>query len=85
MFIDKHKQFDIIKNCINFLKTMEELELYIIGFNQDSIIKPKVNPLNCIVDREERWPIIVITSNEYNFSVNNDIKKLQTCENEIFL
>lgn len=54
MFVDGYKRSNIVKNCANFLKDMEELKLYMIEFNSDSIMKPKLYLLNCIVEGKNK-------------------------------
>lgn len=49
VFVDKHKWPDIKENRNLFLTWIEELKLYIIEFNKNSIIKAKKYPINYIV------------------------------------
>ena len=58
VFVDGHKQFDIIENRIHFLKKMKELKLYIVEFNENSTMKPKVYPFDCGIEGENRWPVM---------------------------
>ena len=44
-----------------------------VEFNENGVIKPKVYPSNCIVNSEEYWSIIMITYDEWIFSVNNGV------------
>lgn len=78
MFIDKHEQSDVVEDCLNFLKKIEELKPYIVQFNKDGIMKPKACPPNCVVKSENKLPIIVITQDECTFSTNDGIKKAWT-------
>lgn len=73
VFIDRHKWFDVVEECIDFLRRMEELKPYRVEFNEDDTMKPKVYSSDCIVNGEKHQPIIVITHDEYTFFANNDI------------
>lgn len=73
MFVDGYKQSDIVQNCSNFLKKIKEQKLYIVEFNKDDIIKPKVYPSNYIVKGENQELIIIITYDKYIFSTNDNI------------
>lgn len=46
---------------------MEELKSYIVNLKENSVIKPKVFLVDFIVRGNNRWPIIIITHDEYNF------------------
>lgn len=52
MFVDGHKQLNIIKDHINFLRKIEELKSYIVKFNQDGAMKPNIYLFDCVVGRE---------------------------------
>lgn len=49
MFINKHKQSNIIENDKVFLNKIEELKLFIIKIDKNGVIKPKTFPLNYTV------------------------------------
>ena len=53
MFLDGYKQADIVEDCKNFLKKLEELKLYMVEFEEDSIIKPKIYLTNCVINGDE--------------------------------
>lgn len=53
MFIDRHDQANVIEDHMNFFKRLKELKLYIIEFEKDSIIKPKIYLTNCVVGKDE--------------------------------
>lgn len=76
MFIDRHKQSDIIKDYKNFSKKIKKLKLYIIEFEKDDIIKKNIYLLDCIVKSEKQRLIIIIIYNKYLFSTNNSIYKI---------
>lgn len=49
-----------------------------VKFKEDSKIKPKAYPLNCVVEKDEYQFIIVITYNKCISSANNRIQRAQT-------
>lgn len=49
MFINGHERLDIVKDYKAFLKKMKELKLYIIEFNENDAMKPKIYLLNCTI------------------------------------
>lgn len=61
----------MIKNRAKFLRSMVELEPYLVEFEEDSIIKAKVYPENYQVGRDNCRPVICITHNECTFSAND--------------
>lgn len=56
-----------------------------VEFEEDGIMKNKIYSLNYVVGGTERCPVIVITHNECTFSINNGIKRAQTCKRNTFL
>ena len=56
-----------------------------IEFNKDSVMKAKDYLVDWIVGDEEYCPIIVITHDEYIFSVNDGVQKAWTWEVNTFL
>lgn len=48
-----------------FLKIIKDLELYLIEFEKDDIIKAKNYPLNCKLENNKYQLIIIIIYNEY--------------------
>ena len=52
VFVDGHKQSDVIEDCASFLKRIKEFKSYIVEFNQDKIVKPKVYLFDCTVGGE---------------------------------
>ena len=69
---------DVVKDWEEFLKTMKELEPYLVEFEMDGTIKAKNYPSDCEVGGEDRRPIIVITHDKYAFLSNNGICKAWT-------
>lgn len=59
----------------NFLKRLEELKPYIIEFEENGTIKPKIYLFDYVVGGNKRQLIIVIIHNKYIFSVNNRIPR----------
>ena len=54
VFVDRHERPDVVKDCANFLRKMEELKPYIVEFDQDGAMKPKTYPSDCAIGREDR-------------------------------
>lgn len=54
VFVDKHEQSDIVKDCINFINLMKNMEPHLVRFNKDDTIKDKNYPLGCRVNSSER-------------------------------
>lgn len=52
---------------------MEELKLYMVEFYENSVMKPKTYPPDYAVGENNRRPVIVITYDEYTFSVNDGV------------
>lgn len=53
MSIDGHKQTDVMEDCKNFFKKLEELKQYIVKFKKNSIIKLKIYTSNNVVKRDK--------------------------------
>ena len=85
VFVDGHERSDVVEDRTHFLKKMEELKLYMVEFNEDGTMKPKVYPSDCAVEGENRRPIIVITHDECTFSANDGVPKAWTREGDTFL
>lgn len=60
-FIDKYEQPDEIKDYKKFLNLIKDLELYLVKFEKDKLIKTKESPDNCVLRGDKRCPIIQIT------------------------
>lgn len=54
---------------------MEELKLYIVEFEENSVMKKKIYLFNYIVYNLNYCLIILITYNKCIFSINNGIQK----------
>ena len=61
----------MIENKAKFLKSMAELESYLVEFEENGAIKAKVYPENCQIDGNDYRPVICITHDEYTFSAND--------------
>lgn len=85
VFVDKHKWLDVIKDWKQFLKTIKELESYLVEFEEDGTIKVKNYPSDCIIKGDECQLIIIITYNECTFLLNDGIYKTWTWISNIFL
>ena len=75
IFRDGHERSDVVEDRINFLRRMEELKPYMVEFDENGAMKPKVYPSDCVVEGENRRPIIVITHDKYTFSTNDRVRK----------
>lgn len=73
ILIDEHKGSDIIKACKKFLLNREKLKLYIVEFEENSVIKNKIYLSDYIIHNNNYCLIIVTTHDEYIFSVNDRI------------
>lgn len=67
IFIDGYEWLDIIEDCKVFFNKMEELKPYIVEFDGDGVIKPKVYLSDCAVGDNNWQSIIMIT---HTFSAN---------------
>ncbi len=85
MFINGHQQLGVIEDCKIFFNKIEKLKPYIVEFDKDGVIKPKVYALDCIVGGNNQWPIIVITHDKYTFFANNEIQKAWARKDNTFL
>ena len=73
IFVDGHERLDVVEDCKNFLQKMEELKPYIVEFEENGAIKPKIYLSDCVISGNDWWPIIVITYDECTFLANNRI------------
>lgn len=49
VFVDGHKQPDVVEDPKKFLHQMEELKPYLVKFNEDGTMKEKIYPIDCTV------------------------------------
>lgn len=66
----------MLEDYKKFLNKMEKLNLYLVNFNKNSIIKDKTYPSECIIRDKNCWLISIITYNKYMFLANNGICKV---------
>lgn len=85
VFVDKHKQSDIVKYCKKFFKKIGEFKPYIVKFEENSIMKPKVYPSDCIVGGDNWRTIIVIIYNKYTFFTKDGVWRAWTWKRDTFL
>ena len=85
VFVDGHERPDVVEDHERFLKTMKELEPYLVEFEEDGTMKAKSYPSDCEVGGENRRPIIVITHDECTFLSNDGICKAWTRIGNTFL
>ena len=75
VFVDRHERPDVVEDRERFLKTMKELEPYLVEFEEDGTMKAKNYPSDCKGGGDEHRPIILITHDECTFSSNDGIRK----------
>lgn len=75
IFIDKHEGSDVIEYCKVFIWKMEELKPYLVEFEKNDAIKPKVYLLDCTIRGNNRSPIILINYDECESSANDRIQR----------
>lgn len=85
VFIDGHERPDVVEDCQKFLQKMKDLEPYLVEFESNGVIKPKVYPVDCVVGDYKRQPVIVITHDECTFSANDGKCRAWTREGESWL
>ena len=73
IFVDGHKRLDIMEDWKNFLQKMEELKPYIVEFDKNCAMKPKIYPADCVVREINQRPIIIIIYDECTFLANDRI------------
>ena len=61
----------MIEDRAKFLKSMAELELYLIEFEENGVIKAKVYPENCQIGGDNCRPVICITHDKCTFLAND--------------
>lgn len=75
VFIDKHERSDMVEDRNKFLTRIEDLKPYIVEFEENGVMKPKIYSSDCAVGGEDCRPINVITYDEYTFSANDGIQR----------
>lgn len=50
MFVNRHEQSNVVEDCLNFLKKIKKLKLYIVEFNENGTMKPKVYPPDYVIE-----------------------------------
>lgn len=85
VLVDRDKQADIIEDSKRFFNKIKEHKLYLVEFNDNSIINDKIYPFDYIITGEDCWLIIIITYNEYIFLANSNICKAWTRVGDTFL
>ena len=73
IFVDGHKWSNVVEDQKNFLYKMKELKPYIVELDENGAMKPKVYLADCVVEGNNRWPVIVITHDQCTFSANDGI------------
>ena len=73
VFIDNHKQLDVVEDQNCFLIKIEKLKLYIVEFSKNSVIKAKDYLVNFVVKGKKYCLIIIIIHNKYTFFANSRV------------
>lgn len=71
VFVDGHERPNVVEDRKHFLKVMEEMEPYLVRFDQEGKMISKIYPSDCEMGGNERRPVIVITHDECTFSLND--------------
>lgn len=71
VFVDEHERQNVIEDRIKFLKAMADLKPYLVEFEDNDMIKPKLYPKDCQVGKNDCKPVICIIHDECTFSANN--------------
>lgn len=85
VFIDRHKQLDVVEDCKNFLKKIEELKLYMFEFEKNVVIKDKIYLSDYTIHGNDYHLMIIITHDKYTFPANNRIWKAWIQKRDMFL
>ena len=71
VFINGYERINVVEDQKAFLKTISDLELYLVEFDSKGNIKDKIYPDDCQVRGTNRQLIIIITHDKCTFSANN--------------
>lgn len=85
VFLDSHKQPDVVEDRHWFLSQLEKLLPYLVEFCEDGSMMLKQYPSDCAVNGPNRWPCILITHDESTFSANNGRHQAWLKERHAFL
>jgi len=69
VYVDGHERPDVIQDRAQFLNQLENLQPYLVEFDNEGNIKAKTYPRSCIVGGHDS-PIILITHDESTLSSN---------------
>ena len=73
MFINRYDRSNIVEDRNNFLTRIEDFKPYIVDFEKNSAIKPKIYLSDYEVGGNDRRPIIINTQDDCTFSANDGI------------
>lgn len=85
VFVDGHERANVVEDSRVFLKTMLDLDPYLVEFDFKGNMKNKVYPNDCQVGVADRRRGIVITHDEYTFSANDGKSHGWKCKGDIIL
>lgn len=72
-FINGYKKLDIVKNQKKFWKTIKELNLYLVEYPINNVIKTKYYLSDFKIRGDNYWTMIVIMNNKYILISNDSI------------
>lgn len=49
IFVDRHKQSDVVEDQKNIPQNMKKLKFYIVKFNENGAMKPKLYLTTCVI------------------------------------
>ena len=53
VFLNRHEQLDLVKDCAKFLNLMKDIKPYLVEFNEDDTIKDKVYCPDYVVNNND--------------------------------
>ena len=76
VFFYGHERSDVLEDENNFLTKIEDLRPYMVKFEENSAMKPKIYLFDCEKRGDDGQPIIVITHDECTFFANDGIQRV---------
>lgn len=68
----------MVKDYKKFLSIIRNLDMYLVEFEEDGLMKTKKYPNNYVMREDKYYFIIIITHNKYIFFQNDRIWKIWT-------
>ncbi len=85
VFIERYKLSDVVEDQNNFLTRKKDLKPYMVKFEGNGAMKPKIYLSDCKMESDNCQLIIVIIHGECTFSANNRIERAWTKIGDGFL